>query len=221
MPVIVRSSHLVRLTPFAVGLLAAMLLTGCSATYQVALDRPTARKDTLSLTRLNNRLANRRVNVSQANGQEIQGIYMRSSADSCYLLSNDSATVPTVVPIADIKTIEFRDHWSGFLAGLFGGVFGASVFALATFAIAYGQGGNSPFAYLTFAACLFSLFGLPIIGTVDGIKNTIVFPHDHTSSVAPQQPRHDTLRTEKPTMLRVPLDSLSRDSSGGGAQSPR
>ena len=82
--------------------------------------------------------------------------------------------------------------------------------------------GDTPVAFVFLLGAVASLIGLPIIGGIDGIPNTIVFPRDSTTSTVLEQPaRTDTVRNRMHSMTRTGSDSLSQDpSGGGGGQSP-
>jgi hypothetical protein len=198
-------------------LIAALFLAGCSATYHVALDRPTARNDTLSLSRLNSRLADTRVIVHRVSGPDLQGSFESCNADSSRFLG-DSSGVQAIVPTSDIKTIEFADHWSGLLGGLLAGFAGFFVCVSLGVLIGYHDPKN-PITFVFLLGALFSLFGLPIIGGIDGIPNTIIFPRDPTTSPVLQRP--DTLRLEEHTDVRTMEHSLSGDSLRSAGQPPR
>ncbi len=183
----IKCSQLFSRGPWIVLLVAALSLAGCTATYQAALDRPTARGDTLSLTRLNSRLAERHVVLRRVNGEETQGTYLRSSQDSCYLLTNDSSTVSTVVILtSNIRSVEYKDHWSGFVGGLIGGFVVGVLLGAATVAYAW-SGGTPVIGFALLAACIFSFIGLPILGAVDGVHSTVLFPADSTKETVLQQ----------------------------------
>jgi len=159
--------------------LATMLLGGCTTTSQVTFDTYSTRSDTLGLARMNNRLADRFVIVRQVGGEEVRGTFQRCSEDSCYLLIDDRANDPIVLANRDIESLQYKDHWGGLVLGFFAGL-GTIIVCGLLGSLAYSRDAGVA-VLIALGGVLFGFIGAPIIGGVNGVTNTLLFPCDSRS----------------------------------------
>jgi hypothetical protein len=101
-------------------LISAFLISGCGYTVPVVLDCDTAHGDTVTVSKLNEKLADKEVVLHTSNGKTPNVQFMAASSDSCKYIDN-STGLPVTMPMRSLGRIEYRNHVNGAIDGFFEG----------------------------------------------------------------------------------------------------
>ena len=101
-------------------LISALLISGCGYAVPVVLDRDTAHGDTVTVSRLNEKLADKGVVLHTLEGNRLDVQFITASSESCRYV-DDSTGLPAAMPMRSLSTIEYRNHLNGAIDGFFEG----------------------------------------------------------------------------------------------------